>query len=178
LIYLISKVYKKIKMTAALVVFTQVGVTKLNGETYTNPLTVTVDTMPNDVENLTKGLEIVPSPKVSADQVNDTTDSEYGANSSQILDLLMKVEQRITINGYLSNGSWGTDSSTTAAGKKADLKKIFLGGGAFNMTYEGSTFSVNADKLEIRRIAAELDSTQAETAEFMVTMTAIRGTDI
>ena len=140
--------------------------------------TVTVGNTPNDEENLTKALTNITIPRSTAQQQDNS-----GANTTQVLDLLMKAEQRITIKGFLFNGTVSGDSSTTASGRKSDLKEIFLAGGTFSMTYEGSTFSANSDKLSIARIPTAHDSSGNSVvsdgeAEFSIQMTMVRGEDL
>ena len=90
-----------------------------------NGLTVTIATTPDDTENLTKSLILITPPKSTGSQSDDPTDPNYGAYPTKIIDLLMKCERRISVNGYLVNGL-GTDSHSDAQSKKTDLKNIFL----------------------------------------------------
>ena len=145
---------------------------------FTNPLTVTIASMPNDEENLTKNLQLITPPKSTDQMEKDTTSSDYGANLTMVLDILNKVEQRITINGWLVTGIGDSDSSNDAEGKKADLKKIFLGGGAFNMLYEEAVFTVNSDKLSVKRINTDGFQAPDGVAEFEVTITMVRGENL
>ena len=136
-------------------------------------ITVTVDTIPTDEENLTKALVPIPNPKVTAEQ-----DINEGANVTKIVDILNKVEQRVTIDGFLSNGTVSGDTSSTAVLRKVDLKKIFLAGGVFNVTYEGSSFTANADKLSIRRVDSDGNVGVDGVVEFSVKITIIKGVDL
>jgi len=143
-------------------------------------VTVTISTS-GDEENFTKSLINIGQPKTTNGQ-----DITEGENPLKIIDLLMKAERRITIDGFLvngvnpctahvTNGGSATDTSTTAAGKKADLKSIFFAGCVFSMTYEGATFNVNSDKLSIKRITNDGQAAAVGEAEFSVKMTMIRG---
>jgi hypothetical protein len=143
-----------------------------------NNLVVTIDTEPTDEENLTKTITIISEPKSTGEQESNPASGDYGPNTTKILDLLSKVEQRITIDGFLSNGTVSGDTSSTAVGRKADLKNIFLGGGEISMTYEGSTFTVNMDKLSIRRVPVDNNTGIDGVVEFSVKFTCIRGEDL
>ena len=145
-----------------------------------NGLTVTIATAPTDEENLTKSLILVPVPTPTDAQETDPTNPNYGPNDTLIIDILNKVEQRITIDGWLTTGVRTVaegDSSESAEGKKADLKNIFLGGGAISMTYESTTFDINMDKLSIKRMETEGLTAPNGVAGFSVKFTAIRGDD-
>lgn len=141
-------------------------------------LIVTLATEPTDEENLTKGLKFITPPKSTGKQETDPDSADYGANPTKILDILMKAEQRITVDGFLSTGIGTSDTHDAAQDKKSDLKKIFLGGGVMSMIYEGSTFDVNMDKLSIKRIATDGQAANTGEAEFSVKFTAIRGEDL
>ena len=98
-----------------------------------------------DEENLTKALVMITPPKATGKQETDPDNANYGPNTTKILDILNKAEQRITVDGYLATGLRNAsegDSSTNAEGKKSDIKKMFLGGGVIKMVYEGDTFNV------------------------------------
>lgn len=140
-------------------------------------LTVTIATE-TDVENLTKPLTLLTPAKTSRD--TDPTSDTYGPNESLILDLMM-MEKRITITGYLVTGLRTTtqgDSSENAEDKKADLKKIFLGGKCITITYDGATFTAGFEKLEVRRLNTDDEHALDGVAEFAVTATFVRGTDM
>lgn len=132
-----------------------------------NGKTITIATEPNDEENLTKPLTVLTFPALNGAEAND----------SNILDLL-QPERRITIDGFLVKGVDDTDTSLTAAGKKADLKQAFLDGGVMDMTYEGATFKVNMDKLSIKRVPTDNNGEIDGVIEFSVKFTAIRGVNL
>ena len=168
-------------MTASVandVVFSQTTISGAGSDLgYTNPLTVTIGTT-GDEENLTKSIFLIPAPKSTAKQETDTTSDNYGPADTKIVDILNKVEQRITVDGFLTTGLGANDSSYQAEDKKEDLKKIFLGGRVFNMKYEGQVITVNADKMSIRR--EKFDGLQGTSGEvvFSVKITLIRGVNL
>lgn len=137
-----------------------------------NGLIVTIGTS-SDEETLIKALKFITYPKTVFD--TNPASPDYGPNTTKILDLLMNVEKRITINGYLATGVLSGDSSNSAQDKKDDLKNIFFGGGVVEMTYEGGTFNVGLEKVLIKRILTDGQTPQDGEAEFTVTLTAVRG---
>jgi hypothetical protein len=162
-------------MTAANIILSQVGVTRKNGSSFTNPLTVTIMTYPTDEEIITKSIFSIPSPKTTSAQEGDTSSPDYGANSTKFVDILNKVEDRITIDGSLVNGTMSGDSSTLALDRKKDLKKIVTGGGVFNMTYEGETFLVNTDQISVRKTSGTVTDSDEFVEVYNVKFTAIKG---
>ena len=141
--------------------------------------TVTIATIPTDEENLTKSLLLITEPITSREV--DPDDPAYATNNTKILDLSMKQEQRINIDGFLVTSLRTVaegDSSENAQDKKADLKKMFLGQKVMSMTYEGATFNVNLEKLSIRRIDTDGNVAVDGLAEFSVKFTAIRGDNL
>ena len=130
---------------------------------------VTITTT-GDEENLTKSLIIITAPKS-----DDSKDITEGENLAIIIDLLMKAERRITVDGYLCYNADVSDTHSTAAGKKADLKSLFFSGDLISMTYEEETFDVNSDKLSIKRIVTDGQAAAVGEAEFSVKMTMVRG---
>lgn len=137
-----------------------------------NGLIVTVGTS-SDEETLMKSLTIKTYPKTTFE--TDPASPDYGPNDTKILDLLLNVERRITIRGFLATGLATGDTSNAAQDKKSDLKNIFLGGGIATMTYEGGSFTVGMEKLLIKRVSTDGQTPQEGEAEFIVTITAIRG---
>ena len=147
---------------------------------FTNPITVTICTT-DDEENLTKNIKVITFPTTTAKKEKDTTSPTYGAKEPKILDILMGVEQRITVDGYLVNdtiGTYANDTNSLAEGKKSDLKKLFLGGGVINMKYEGQVFKVNMDKLSIKRERFDGMTGEEGIAEFSVKFTAVKGDNL
>jgi len=139
--------------------------------------TVTIATN-TDTENLTKPLTVLTPAKTTRE--TDPSQSTYGPNASKLLDLMM-IEQRITINGYLATGLRTVaegDSSENADDKKADLKKMFLGGKVVTLTYEGASVTAGFEKLEIKRLLTDNVTDIDGMAEFSVTATFVRGIDM
>jgi hypothetical protein len=132
---------------------------------------VTIHTF-NDEENFEKETEKITPPQSSGNWAS-------GPKDTKIVDLL-RIEKRITFDGYLAAGTVSGDSSSTVAGKKTDLKTIHESGGVVNMTYEGSTFTVNFEKMNIRRVIGDGDHTVLKDGEvgFEVKMTVIRGVNL
>ena len=141
-----------------------------------NGLTVTIDTTSTE-ENLTKKISMITPGKSTDEQETDPDAADYGPNDTLLIDILSKAEQRITFNGYLSTDVGSGDSSNDAQGKKDDLKNIFLGGGTFQITFEGSTFAANSDKLSIKRLNTDGLTNLDSVAEFSIQMTVIKGAD-
>ena len=162
-------------MTASNVIISQSGVTRKDGSSFTNPLTVTIMTIPTDEENVTKSLIPIPSPKSTKSQERDTTSDDYGPKDTKYVDILNKVEDRITVDGALVNGTISGDSSTTALNRKKDLIKIVKGGGVFNMTYEGETFLVNIDKLSVRNTSGTVTTSDEFIQHYTIKFTAVKG---
>jgi len=142
--------------------------------------TVTISTT-EDEENITKSVMLITPPKSTSAMESDPDSAGYGPNDTKVVDILNKVEQRITIDGFLATGMrtvGAGDSSLDAESKKTDLKKMVLGGGVVAMTYEGSTFNVSIDKISIKNL--KKDGTQATdgVVQFSVKFTAVKGEDI
>lgn len=135
--------------------------------------TVTIHSTPDDEENLTKNLTLITVPVSTQAQSTGST-----ASTTKILDLLMKCERRITIKGYLITGTVSGDTSSTASGRKEDLKTIFLAGGVCSMTYESSTFNVNMEKLSIKREPTDAITIADGEVEFSVQLTLVRGDNL
>jgi hypothetical protein len=95
-------------------------------------------------ENWTKTLTLVTPPKSTANQ-NITE----GANTSLIIDLLLKAEKRWTIDGEIITNLGSGDTNSDAADKRDDLKAIFFAGGTFLMNVEGTDYIVNSDKFSV-----------------------------
>ena len=164
-------------MTSANVILTQVGVVRKDGSSFTNPLTVTIMTLPTDEENVTKSIFPIPGPKTTKAQEGDTSDPDYGPNKTKFVDILNKAEDRVTIDGSLVSGTVAGDSSTTALGRKKDLLKIVKGGGVFNMTYEAETFLINIDKISIKNTSGTVQETDEFVHKYSVKFTGIKGVD-
>jgi hypothetical protein len=121
-----------------------------------------------DSENWTKNLTLITIPKTTGQQ-----DITEGANTTMILDLLLKAEKRYTFTGYLSYS--GTTSAQT---QKDNLRTLFFAGGTVSMGYEGSTINVSFEKCEVKRLHTGGWQSRENEAEFVVTMTVVRGEDL
>jgi len=158
------------------IVLSQVGLTK-GGVSITNPITVTLGLPNNDEEILSKTITLIPNPKPTKNQETDTTDSNYGPNDNRIVDILLKVDERISFDSYLVSNLSASDSNSDCESAKSDLKKLFLGGGVINMTYEGSTFTVAIERLSIRRVSTDGVQAPDGVIGFNVKMVVVKGVD-
>lgn len=123
-----------------------------------------------DVENITKLLTLIKIPITKVNQEAGTP------TDTRSVDLL-RVEQRITINGHLVTALGSGDTSSNASDKKRDLKNIILAGGVISMTYENTSFNINIDKAEIVRNSFDgVEPTSGESG-FDVMLSCIRTED-
>ena len=72
----------------------------------------------------------------------------------------MRIEIRYVVRGVIDSAD------------ESKIEDLFTGGGVFNMTYKGSTFSVNVEKLSIK------DSNNKENDETEVMFTALVGVNL
>jgi len=132
-------------------------------------------------ENLTKVLVVFTPPTTTAAQTKDPTDPDFEP-VTYIIDLLMKAEHRITVDGYIADetlptaapdtySSGDAPGTQTAQVKRTNLKAIFVSGGNFDMAYDGATYEVNMDKLSIIDDAAD----EGTALKYNVKFTAVRG---
>jgi hypothetical protein len=82
-----------------------------------------------------------------------------GSKDTKIVDLL-RVELRFAVDGLVDDGD------------QAALEALFNSGGVFNMTWDGTSYDVNMDKLSITKSAG------AENSEKAVKFTAVVGVNI
>jgi hypothetical protein len=142
--------------------------------TNTSP-SVTLTIATTDItENWTKALIVVPYPKSEGQQ-----DKVDPANNYQvkILDILGKMERRVTVSGHLSTG-YGTGNTSTNATDKADeLRKLFMKGGLVTITYYGAISGTLAgiDKMEIKKVANDVPDNTDGVVEFDINMSFIIG---
>lgn len=136
-----------------------------------NSKTVTIHTF-SDEENLEKNNKLITPPQASGNW-------NSGPKTTKIIDLL-RIEKRITFDGHLVTGTVSGDSSSTAQGRKDDLKTIFESGGVIGMAYEGTSFAVNFEKVNIKRVIGDGDHTVLADGEtgFTVKITVVRGEDL
>jgi hypothetical protein len=150
--------------------FTNLIITKLTSPGTTKQVTIPIE---RDVENITKSVTVIPFPKSTKEYpVNGGT-----GNITKIIDLL-KIEERLTINGYLVSGTYTSDSSTTSQGRKSDLKLISKAGGVVSITYEGETFNAAIDKVDIERVTSDGIEVNDNEAGYSVIITFVRGEDL
>jgi hypothetical protein len=109
-------------------------------------------------ENFNKAnLKQIPSVLTSQNRVSPS-DPTYGVqNKSQVIDLGINPERRLTINGFLINDSAYGDTHTYAMDKKNDLTRMFMEGGNVTLTLETGgvyTFFTNVicDKWEFGKV--------------------------
>lgn len=127
---------------------------------------VTVYVPPDYKENYTRGtLKKVPSPITGNDRITDPTDSNYGLQDKpSTIDLGMAPERRLTVNGYLLNGtsdgdSYGGTTLEYAMDKKNALIRMFMSGGNVTLTLETGSIvftpfvTVYVDKFEFAKMA-------------------------
>ena len=104
-------------------------------------------------EIFTKIVTVVKAPQSSANW-------ESGPKTTKIVDLL-RVEYRYNIRGFINS------IDTTK------LQALFDQGGVFNMTWDGSSFNVNCDKLVITK-----SPKNGEQDDRKVQITVIKGSDM
>lgn len=130
---------------------------------------VTID-LTNYEESLEKTLNFIIPPQSSANW-------DSGPKDTKIVDLL-RVRTNITINGTLSHGDGGVDSSVNPDDKAEDLKSIFNGGGTFTLQYKGEDIVVNATKLNLTKAFNKgVDTTQDEVG-YEVILNVVEGINI
>ena len=92
---------------------------------------------------------------------------------------LNKVERRFTINGYLSNGKYDSETHTTAIDKKNALTTMFGLGEVVAMTWEGTANDVAIDKYEISYFAMDdKDNVQDDVAIYAFIISCVTGADL
>ena len=124
----------------------------------------------------TSQTEQVWQKELNSFNVPKTTDDQNmtdGGNDVKFIDLLLKLQKRITITGKVATDV-GTDTHSDAYDKKEDLKKIFFGGGTFSLIMEGDTYKVNADKFQVSWKAND----KPTITSFGVTLSCIEGVDL
>jgi len=132
-------------------------------------------------ENLTKALTVFTPPTPTAGQVKDPGDSDFEP-ITYIIDLLLKWEHRITVDGYIADetlptatpdtySSGDTPGTQTAQVKRTNLKAIFTSGGTFSITYDSVTYKMDMDKLSIMDDPAD----EGTAIKYNVKFTAVQG---
>jgi len=132
-------------------------------------------------ENWTKSLVLITPPKGDSNQ-----SVEDGKNPTKFVDLLMKAEQRLTFDGYISDsmrtrielptypsGRYGSvdkdgNAITDATDILDTMREIFFGGGTFDIVWVGTTYSVNSDKFEATWVTNDKDTITSYDVKFTV----------
>ena len=96
--------------------------------------------------NWTKSLTIFNSPTSTEGQEG----ADDNSNTSKIVDLLLKTEKRISVDGFITENYGTGDTHDTAYEKKEDLRNIMYKGGVSTMTCEGSAYSGNIEKISVK----------------------------
>lgn len=117
-----------------------------------------------------KTLTPITTPKTAPNQ-----GIEEGANTTKIVDLLLKAEKRLTVSGYVSKGLGSGDTNSAAYDKKEDLKKVFFAGGVITMNWEGVDYTINMEKCTTNWKPS--DGTD-EITKYPITFTALEGIDL
>ena len=110
-----------------------------------------------ETENITKSLIAINPPKTTSKQSTNPADANYAQYSMRIIDILNKVEWRLSLDGYLDS----TDSGDTAEEKRTKIRNMVLSGGDITIQEFGGTFDglkCNIDKLEFKRLVNDLAS--------------------
>lgn len=132
----------------------------------------------------TKGTDIVYLASVLVEEniinklnVINTPTTGTTPNTTQILNL-NRVENRFTITGHLSYGKLGTETKTSAKDKKDLLKTMFAQGSVVVMTYEGTSYNVAAEKLNIKNKAGDKGDATGGEVVYDIIITCVVGGDL
>lgn len=85
-----------------------------------------------------------------------------------------QVEIRWAVDGYIEESFGDGDTSATAIGKRSDLFVIQTYGGVINMSYQGSVYKINIDKLSVIEEPGSYTSSSA-SSQYIVKFTAVEG---
>lgn len=88
-----------------------------------------------------------------------TANRSDGPKNTMVVDLL-RIQIRFTVNGYIDSAD------------ETKIQNLINSGGVFNMTYKGTSFKINFEKLVIT------DDSKGEQDETDIMFTAIVGVDI
>jgi len=123
----------------------------------------------DETENLTKNLIAINPPQTTGNQPTDAASASY---NMKIIDILNKVERRLTLIGTIDS-----DSVASAKTKRTTLTNMFLAGGLITITTYGGTFdglTCAIDKLEFKNLLT--DNTSGDgIAEYQVTISLLLG---
>lgn len=147
----------------------------------TNPAVITIATT-DITDNFTKALISVAFPKSEDQQDKTNPANNY---SVKILDILSKMERRVTVSGHLSTGYGVSDTHSNAFDKADDLRNAFMAGGLMSISYYAGTFdgisNVNRatiDKLEIKKVPSDAPDNTDGVVEFDVNISFIIGSSM
>lgn len=110
--------------------------------------------------NLNKANINIMYPKTTGKQSSNPSDPEYAELRSRVIDILNKVEFRVTVTGFLDSD----DATTTADVKRLRLIRMFLSGAANSSSmititsFEGSLLAGRTcaiDKFESKRLNSD-----------------------
>jgi len=123
-------------------------------------------------EVVNKTLIVHPLPTAVA---NFTSRGGSGAVDPLIIDLL-RNETRFAVDGWIKKdfGSAANERSE-ADQKRADLISMVNGGGSQTMTWNGTNYTVNIDKITITQEEGSGENATDEVEIFMVKFTAVLG---
>jgi hypothetical protein len=125
-----------------------VTLTKTLGSTSTQ---LTIDTT-NMSKSFVKQLQSITPAKATGQQETDPLNSGFGPNDTIIVDLL-RLEIRYSIDGYISQGSYTSDTHSDVEDRKNDLENMFLSGGVVTFDYDDEAgVTGNIEKLEITKM--------------------------
>lgn len=116
-----------------------------------------------------KMLTLITQPKSDKEK-----DIDNGANTTKMIDLLLKAERRWAIDGYISTGLGSTDTHDNVTDKRDDLRKLFFVGETFDINIEGTEYEVNSDKMAVTWEPADEDP----ITKYLVKFTVVKGEKI
>lgn len=147
----------------------------------TTPKIVTIATT-DITENWTKALIGVAFPASENQQDKTNPLNNY---KMKILDILGKMERRVTVSGHLSTGYGASDSDTNATDKADALRNSFMAGGLISINYYAGNFDgvsnpnqAAIDKMEIKKVPTDSPDNTDGVAEFDVNISFIIGTNM
>ena len=79
------------------------------------------------------------------------TGTTYDPTKSKTLDLNL-VERRFSVDGQITDSLGSGDTSSTATGKYTDLQTIIFNKGVITMSYRGTDWTIQIDKISITEV--------------------------
>lgn len=155
----------------------------ITADNMTTPAIVTISST-DITENWTKTPIIVPYPKSESLQDKNVPKNNYQV---KVLDILSKMERRVTVYGHLATGVGASDTSANALDKARDLRNAFMAGGLVTISYYAGTFDgqpqngINRamiDKLEIKKKADDTPDNTSGVAEIDVIISFVIGSSM